>query len=163
MSNLFSRERVTGPSDEHLFISNGGTAVFISVLAMAGTSVANTRREKDLVAWLGPAVARIHDPVARHLQPALAVDVGDRRQLHPERAAEARLLLDLAECAALVRLSSFELSLREGPILPVRPVDEQDLHFAVRRVPHDDTARGPDHPLASLRSHVPSMPHGGPR
>jgi hypothetical protein len=49
---MFSLRRPNGPTDDCLLIGNGGTAVLISVLAMAGTSLASTRREKDLIAWL---------------------------------------------------------------------------------------------------------------
>ena len=52
MSNVFSLQRPNGPDGDSLLISNGLTAVLINALAMAGTSVANTRREKDLIAWL---------------------------------------------------------------------------------------------------------------
>ena len=49
---MFSTRRPEGPVGDYLFVGTGGTAVLLSVLAMAGTSVAKTRREKDLIAWL---------------------------------------------------------------------------------------------------------------
>src|SRR5262249_16253539 len=97
-------------------------------------------------------------PVPDHLESALAVDVRDRRQLAAELAAQSRLLLDLAKRAALERFARFELSLREGPVLAMRAMDEEDLPLAARCVPDDYPARSLDRPLVSL-GHVPSMPH----
>src|SRR6478609_4906468 len=44
----------------------------------------------------------LHQPVPRALAAALGVPVGRRRELAPERAAEAGLLLDLAQGALLL-------------------------------------------------------------
>jgi hypothetical protein len=54
VGNMFSTRRPEGPIGDYLFVGNGGTAVLLSVLAMAGTSVAKTRRnfEAEKRFWL---------------------------------------------------------------------------------------------------------------
>lgn len=52
MSNIISfNERVT-PDDDSLVISNGGTDVLISILALSGSVIAQTENEKRLMVYL---------------------------------------------------------------------------------------------------------------
>jgi hypothetical protein len=50
MGNIISNEKFD--KKRHLYMTNGGTAVFISVLALAGSYLAQTNWEKAAVTWL---------------------------------------------------------------------------------------------------------------
>src|SRR5829696_5080580 len=93
-----------------------------------------------------------HDEVAHRLGAALAVDVARAGQLGAEEAGEARLLLDLAEGGLLVALALLPLALGEGPVLVLRPVDDEHLgHAPGTGAPHDPSG-GPDgHDLIHVR------------
>ena len=99
-----------------------------------------------------------HPPVADDLRPALGVDVARLADLLQELAAEAGLLLDLAQGARLVGLALVALALREAPVVVLRPVHEQHLPVA-----HDETAGGADDRQIVLRSFCPRLRPGRPR
>ena len=105
----------------------------------------------------GPATPprRIHHPVADELVPSLVVGVRGAGQLEAERAPEPRLFLHLADRAFLVRLAALELALGEGPVPPMRTVDEQHLEPAVSPLPRD---HAPCRVHDGCRSHGFSMP-----
>ena len=69
----------------------------------------------------------VHDPVAHDLGPPLRVAVPGLARRVAERAAEAGLLLDLAQGGLLVALPGLGLALGEAPVVVARAVDEQDV------------------------------------
>jgi hypothetical protein len=52
MGNIITLHPGHAAMDEWLDMNNGLTAVFISVLALAGSDLAQTDREKELIVWL---------------------------------------------------------------------------------------------------------------
>src|SRR5262249_39444315 len=92
----------------------------------------------DLVRGGGLAVA-VHQVVANLLLAPLAVAVVRAAELGAEAAAQARLLLDLADGGLLPALARVELPLGERPVAVVRTVDEQH-----RAVTDDHAARSAD-------------------
>src|SRR4051812_10501439 len=99
----------------------------------------------DLVVGLeARAVAgRLHQPVAHDLEALLVVAVAGRRQLGAQDAAQAGLLLDLANRRRLPRLAAVELALRQRPVVVARPVHDEELEPALA-VAVDDAAGRPD-------------------
>jgi hypothetical protein len=100
---------------------------------------------------------RPHQPVADHLVPALAIDVGRRAQLLAERAAQPGLLLDLPQRRVLVRLAGVQLPLGQCPVVVAGPVDEQELGRAGVVEAGDEPAGGLDGPggRAQLQARFP--------
>jgi len=88
---------------------------------------------------------RGHREIDNAFRAPRCVLVLDDRQLLPELTGETRLLLDLAERAGLVGLARFGFPLREGPVVVLRPVNQQDLGAAARSGPRDDAAGGADY------------------
>jgi hypothetical protein len=64
------------------------------------------------------------------LVPAAGVDVARAAGLRAELAAQAGLLLDLAERAVLPRLAVGQLALRQRPVVVAGSVDDQDAGVA---------------------------------
>lgn len=52
MSNIISFDGKVVPDDDSLKMSNGGTDVFINVLALSGAAIATTESEKRLMVYL---------------------------------------------------------------------------------------------------------------
>lgn len=52
MSNIISFDGNVTPDDDSLVMSNGGTDVFINILALSGSVIANTESEKRLMVYL---------------------------------------------------------------------------------------------------------------
>ena len=52
MLNMISFDGYTEPDDDSLLMSNGGTDVFISILALSGAGIARTESEKRLMVFL---------------------------------------------------------------------------------------------------------------
>ena len=52
MSNIISFDERVTPDDDSLVMSNGGTDVLISVLALSGSVIAQTENEKRLMVYL---------------------------------------------------------------------------------------------------------------
>ena len=52
MSNIISFDAKAVPEDDSLAMSNGGTDVFINILALSGSVIAQTDSEKRLVVYL---------------------------------------------------------------------------------------------------------------
>lgn len=52
MSNIISFNDNVTPNDDSLVMSNGGTDVFISILALSGAVIAQTESEKRLMVYL---------------------------------------------------------------------------------------------------------------
>lgn len=52
MSNIISFDGKVVPNDDSLKMSNGGTDVFINVLALSGAAIATTESEKRLMVYL---------------------------------------------------------------------------------------------------------------
>lgn len=52
MLNMISFDGYTEPDDDSLLMSNGGTDVFISILALSGAEIARTESEKRLMVFL---------------------------------------------------------------------------------------------------------------
>src|SRR5439155_17401123 len=96
----------------------------------------------DLGARRELAGRRRHRPVADDLVAAAVVDVANLGELAVEAAAEAGLLLDLADRRLFERLALVELALREGPVVVLRAVDQGGLGTAVVGAPEDDGTRG---------------------
>src|SRR5215211_5881080 len=101
----------------------------------------------------GTAVLRLHQPVADRLRAPLVVVVADRRQLLAEPAAQADLLLDLAQRGRLPCLARVELALRQRPVVVARPVHDDELDRTAGRAAPDHAARRLD--LGRLGIHAP--------
>ena len=71
-----------------------------------------------------------HQPPAHALRPPFRVPVARRRQLLAELAAQAGLLLDLAQGAVLVALARIRLPLRERPVVVLGPVHDDNASVA---------------------------------
>src|SRR5262249_19578148 len=95
-----------------------------------------------------------HPPVPDDLRSALGVAVARLPELLEQLATKAGLLLDLAQRARLVALGAVALSLREAPVVVLRPVPEQH-----HPVPHARAARRPDEPQIALRSFFHAFGH----
>lgn len=52
MSNIISFDGKAAPGDDSLAMSNGGTDVFINILALSGSVIARTESEKRLMVYL---------------------------------------------------------------------------------------------------------------
>ena len=52
MSNIISFDGKVVPDDDSLVMSNGGTDVFINILALSGAAIARTESEKRLMVYL---------------------------------------------------------------------------------------------------------------
>ena len=52
MSNIISFDGNVTPDDDSLQMSNGGTDVLISILALSGSVIARTENEKRLMVYL---------------------------------------------------------------------------------------------------------------
>ena len=50
---MISFDGYTAPDDDSLVMSNGGTDVFISILALSGAGIARTESEKRLMVFVG--------------------------------------------------------------------------------------------------------------
>ena len=52
MSNIISFDGKAAPGDDSFAMSNGGTDVFINILALSGSVIARTESEKRLMVYL---------------------------------------------------------------------------------------------------------------
>lgn len=52
MSNIISFDGKVALDDDSLIMSNGGTDVFINILALSGSVIARTENEKRLIVYL---------------------------------------------------------------------------------------------------------------
>jgi hypothetical protein len=102
----------------------------------------------DLVRRSEGARGRGHLPVADGLGPSLGITVGGGPDLTAQPAAQARLLLDLAQRRLRLGLARVELALGERPVVIGRPVDQDDLDPAALATAPDDPAAGPDNRLS---------------